>query len=242
MTACNSRVLASVALFALLLMLPACAKKTLAAKTPAPPPPAPAPTATIAASPENVQQGQSTQLTWHTENASTVNIAGLGVVPANGSRTVRPSESTTYDLAASGPGGNADASARVTVSMPPVAQAPEPTLDELFARNIRDVYFAYDKYDMDGEEQSIAQKDAQFLSAHPELKIQVQGHCDERGSVEYNLALGANRANAVKEALTHAGIAGDRITTISYGKERPFCTEHNEECWHQNRVGHLVRQ
>jgi len=236
------RVLAVVALFALLLLLPACAKKTAVAKTPTPPPPAPAPTATIAASPENVQQGQSTQLTWHTANANTVNISGLGTVPASGSREVRPSESTTYDLTASGPGGNADASARVTVSMAPVAQAPEPTLDELFARNVRDVYFAYDKFDVDSEEQSIAQNDAQFLSAHPGVKVLIEGHCDERGSVEYNLALGANRANAVKQALTQAGISGDRIATISYGKEKPFCTEHSEECWHRNRVGHLVRQ
>ena len=242
MSTSNPRILAVVALFALLLMLPACAKKTAVAKTPEPPPPAPAPTATIAASPDNVQQGQPTQITWHTENANTVHISGLGTVPANGSRDVRPSESTTYQLTANGPGGNTDASARVTVTMPPVAQAPEPTLDELFARNVRDIYFAYDKYDVGGEEQSIAQNDAQFLSAHPGLKILVEGHCDERGSVEYNLAPGANRANAVKQALTQAGISADRIATISYGKEKPFCTDHSEECWHQNRVGHLVRQ
>jgi peptidoglycan-associated lipoprotein len=72
------------------------------------------------------------------------------------------------------------------------------------------------------------------------VKITIEGHCDERGSTEYNLALGDNRAGAVRTALVQGGIAADRIRTISYGKERPFCTQSNEECWQQNRRGHFV--
>ena len=242
MAALSPRHWCGMAIVAGLLLLPACAKKVTTAKTPPPPPPAPAPTATIAASPETLEPGQATQLNWRTENASTITINGLGTVPASGSRQVTPTQSTTYQLTAVGPGGSADASARVTVNAPPVAQAPQPTLDELFTRNVTDVFFAYDKYEMDSEEQSIAQKDAQFLATHPDLKIQVEGHCDERGSVEYNLALGDNRANAVKEALVRAGVTGDRIKTVSYGKERPFCNDHSEECWHLNRRGHIARQ
>ena len=74
------------------------------------------------------------------------------------------------------------------------------------------------------------------------MNFTVEGHCDERGSTEYNLALGDQRASAVKSALTAAGVSASRIKTISYGKEKPFCTESNEACWQQNRRGHLVYQ
>jgi peptidoglycan-associated lipoprotein len=84
------------------------------------------------------------------------------------------------------------------------------------------------------------QGDIAFLQQHAGVHITIEGHCDSRGSTEYNLALGDNRAGAVKNALVQGGIAADRIRTISYGKERPFCTEENEQCWQQNRRGHLV--
>ena len=77
---------------------------------------------------------------------------------------------------------------------------------------------------------------------HPNIKFTIEGHCDERGSIEYNLALGDNRANSAKQALVAAGVGADRIQTVSYGKERSFCTEHNEECWQQNRRARFVYQ
>ena len=83
---------------------------------------------------------------------------------------------------------------------------------------------------------------AQFLQQHANLRFTLEGHCDERGSTEYNLALGDKRAAAVKEALVKGGVNGSRINTISYGKEKPFCTESNEQCWQQNRRGHFVLQ
>ena len=79
------------------------------------------------------------------------------------------------------------------------------------------------------------------MADHPDLKLMVEGHCDERGSIEYNLALGVNRANAVKTELTKLGVSADRIHTQSFGKEKPFCSDSNEECWAQNRRGHVVK-
>ena len=84
------------------------------------------------------------------------------------------------------------------------------------------------------------QADASFLKQHPNMMFIIEGHCDERGSTEYNLALGDNRANAAKQALVQQGVAGGRIRTISYGKEKPFCTESTEACWQQNRRAHFV--
>ena len=160
----------------------------------------------------------------------------------SGSRQVTPTDSTTYHLIAKGAGGTQDATARVTVNAPPPPPPPSPSLTEeqLFAQNVKDIYFDYDKYDVRASEQGSLQGDAQFLQQHPNIHITIEGHCDERGSTEYNLALGTNRADTVKNALIQAGVGGDRIKTISYGKEKPFCTESNESCWQQNRRGHFV--
>ena len=79
-----------------------------------------------------------------------------------------------------------------------------------------------------------------FLSQHPSIKVLIEGHCDDRGSEEYNIALGTSRAESVKRALVQEGIAADRIRTVSYGKEKPFCTQDDEQCWQQNRVDHFA--
>ena len=125
---------------------------------------------------------------------------------------------------------------------PPVDNSAQLTEEQLFNQSIKDIYFDYDQYEVSATQQSSITASAQFLAAHPGIKFSVEGHCDERGSTEYNLALGDNRANAVKAALVRAGIPGDRIRTISYGKEKPFCNESNESCWQQNRRGHFVYQ
>ncbi len=225
-----------------IMLLGACHKK--AAPPPPPPPPAPtAPTASLSANPNTINQGQSTTLTWQTTNASDVSIDGIGAVETSGSRQVTPPDSTTYHLVAKGAGGTQDATARVTVNAapaPPPANTSSATEEELFAQNVKDVYFDYDKSDIRASDQAAIQADASFLQQHPGIHITVEGHCDERGSTEYNLALGTNRADSVKNALIQAGVSGDRIKTYSYGKEKPFCTEHNEECWQQNRRGHFV--
>ena len=104
------------------------------------------------------------------------------------------------------------------------------------------MYFDYDKSDIRSDQQSSVQSNAQFLGQHPNINITIEGHCDERGSTDYNLALGDQRASAVKNVLVTLGVNAGRIKTISYGKEKPFCTESNEACWQQNRRGHFVFQ
>jgi len=230
------------ALLTVAFLFTGCSKKVAKVTPPAPPAP-PAPTATLAAAPDVVQQGQSTTLTWQTQNANDISITGLGAVPASGSRSITPGSSTTYTLTAKGAGGNQNASTRVTVN--PAATAtkqPSESEEDLFARNVKDIFFEFDKAEIGGEESSIAQSNAQFLAQHANVKIMIEGHCDDRGSEEYNLALGVSRANSLKELLAKNGIDGARMSTTSYGKEKPFCTGDNEECWHQNRRDHLMYQ
>ena len=230
---------------AVLIFLLGCSSKKMAKVTqpPTPPPPAVAPTVSLTASPDVIQQGQSTVLTWQTSNATDISIEGLGTVPASGSRSVTPSSSRTYTLMAKGPGGANEASARITVN--PVAArvtTPQPSDGDLFASNVRDVYFNFDDSRIRADESPVAQKDASFLSQRSNVKVLIEGHCDDRGSEMYNLALGTKRAEAVKEALVQQGVDASRIKTVSYGKEKPFCTQENEDCWQQNRRDHFVLQ
>ena len=220
----------------------ACKKKV--APAPPPPPPPPAPTASISVNPSSIQTGQSASLSWQTSNATDISIDGIGAVQANGSQSVAPTESTTYHLTAKGAGGTQEASARLTVTQPPPPPPPPtaPTVsdEDLFNQNIKDIYFDFDKFDIRADQNESMQADEQFLTQHTNINLTIEGHCDERGSIEYNMALGDKRANAVKQALTAAGISEGRIHTISYGKEKPFCSESNETCWQQNRRGHFV--
>lgn len=234
---------ALVAALGAVMMLGACHKKT-APPPPPPPPPPPSPTASISVSPDTIQPGQSATLSWQTTNATDVSIDGIGAVQGNGTQSVSPSQSTTYHLTAKGAGGTQEATARLTVtqSPPPPPPTPSPTDEDLFSQNIKDIYFDYDKSDVRADQQADLQADAQFLSQHPNVNFTIEGHCDDRGSTEYNLALGDQRASSVKNALTTLGISASRIKTISYGKEKPFCTEDNEACWQQNRRAHFVYQ
>lgn len=225
-----------------ILFLSACHKKQPPPPPPPPPPPA-APTASLTASPETIDSGQSSTLSWQTTNATDVSIQGIGAVQPNGSQQVTPTASTTYTLTAKGEGGTQSATARVTVNAaPPPPQQTQTSLtdEQMFAQNVKDIYFDYDKSDVRADQQSSIQADAAFLQQHANITFTVEGHCDERGSTEYNLALGDSRASAVKNALVGAGIGADRIKTVSFGKEKPFCTESNESCWQQNRRGHFV--
>jgi peptidoglycan-associated lipoprotein len=128
---------------------------------------------------------------------------------------------------------------------PPAAPAPAPVTSSIlpgsaqdFKVNVGDtVHFALNQYNIEDNDKSTLMKQAAWLERYPTVRLTIEGHCDERGTREYNLALGARRANAVKEFLVAQGVAGDRLETISYGKERPICTESNEECWAQNRRG-----
>ena len=238
MQSMNRKSLVLAVSLAAMLTVAGCHKKKPAPPPPPAPPAAPAPTATITATPDTVAPGGSSTLTWSTTGANNVSIAGLGTVATSGTQTVSPTQTTTYNLSAQGDGGSTNASATVTVTAAP-APPPAPTesnIDEAaFEAAVKPVFYDYDSYDIRPDAQSTIQADANFLNQHPELKVVIGGYCDERGSTEYNLALGENRANAAKQALVTAGVSPDRLRTVSYGKEKQFCTEHNEACWQQNR-------
>jgi peptidoglycan-associated lipoprotein len=223
-------------------------KKKPVATTPPPvqtPPPAPAqPTVTLSADPTSINKGDSSTLSWTSTNATQLNISPeVGTVTAEGSTKVSPADSTTYTVTASGPGGSATSTARITVSAPPpppVEKAPEPSWAELFLKEVQDAYFDFNKADVRPDARTALAKTAQFFRDHPQARATIEGHCDERGSTEYNLALGDRRAAATKQYLVSLGVSADRLTTVSFGKEKQFCNEHNETCWQQNRRGHFV--
>ena len=205
----------------------------------------PAPTANLTADPLAIDLGQSVVLNWRTTDATTVSIDGIGKVPINGTQTVSPATSTNFHLTAVGDGGTVEANVRVTVRVPVAPTVPNEGAgtegagamgsDAVFHQNVPDIFFDYDSYALRPEGESAATKAASYLVAHPDIRIVIGGYCDDRGSAEYNLALGENRANSAKSALVSAGVPAARIRVVSFGKEKQFCTEETEECWQQNR-------
>ncbi|HLY99547.1 MAG TPA: peptidoglycan-associated lipoprotein Pal [Candidatus Angelobacter sp.] len=226
-----------------LVLVTGCKKKQ--PTPPPPPPPAPKPvTATLTANPASIERGQSSTLTWSTENADQITLDGKAV-DASGSQSVSPTQTTTYHLSATGKAGTQTADAQIAVTVPPPPPVappppPPPNDDAIFAQNVQDIYFDYDKFDLRADSQQALARAAQAISQHPNWKVRIEGNCDERGSTEYNLTLGENRANAAKQALTQAGVTESQLQTISYGKEKPVCTEANDDCWQKNRHDHFV--
>jgi peptidoglycan-associated lipoprotein len=134
----------------------------------------------------------------------------------------------------------AQAGPQAAPAPPPVATI-TPGSRQDFEQNVGDrVFFDYDRADLDQQDRDVLQRQAQWLARYPAVTLVVEGHADERGTREYNLALGARRAASVKEFLTSLGVTGARVETISYGKERPLCAESTEQCWQTNRRGMSV--
>jgi peptidoglycan-associated lipoprotein len=244
-------------LSALVLFAVGCKKKV-----PPPPPPPPPPTVTTAppppaapvinsftAEPSTVEAGQSSTLRWSITGATDMSIDhGVGAVQSTGQRQVFPRTSTSYMLTVRGPGGMDSRSVTVEVSSappppPPAPRAPQINSSELLGQQGQDAFFDYDMSEIRGDGRDALTKDAallkQIFQTDPNFSVVVEGHCDERGSAEYNLALGDRRATAAKDFLVQLGVPADRLKTISYGKERPQCTEANEPCWQKNRRAHL---
>jgi peptidoglycan-associated lipoprotein len=221
-----------------------CKKKPPAATTPAytPPPAAVKPTASLSADRTTIDAGESVKLSWTTTDANNVSIAPeVGAVTPQGSTTVTPAESTTYTLTASSAGGNADSSVRISVNAAAAAPPPEnQSFEQLFLKEVHDAFFDYDSAQIRPDARTVLQGDANFLKSYPNAHVTIEGYCDERGSTEYNLALGQRRANAVKEYLVSLGVSATNLSTTSWGKEKQFCTESNEACWQQNRRGHFT--
>ena len=123
-----------------------------------------------------------------------------------------------------------------THEAPPVTSSIVPGSAEDLRVNVGDtVHFAFDQYNIQDNDKATLQRQASWLQKYPAIRVTVEGDCDERGTREYNLALGARRANAVKEFLVSLGVSSSRVETISYGKEHPICTQSSEDCWAQNR-------
>src|SRR5271168_3797729 len=221
-------------------------KKPVASTPPthaAPAPSAAQPTVTLSASPASVNTGGTVTLSWTSTDATDADIEpGVGKVAVQGATPVNPEASTTYTITATGPGGTATASARVTVGAPApkVPVSGNQSMSELFEQNVKDAYFDFNKADVRPDARDALAKTAEFLRSYPQVRVTIEGHCDERGSTEYNIGLGERRAQAAKNYLISLGIGANRMDTVSWGKERPFCTEHTEECWQQNRRAHFV--
>lgn len=135
------------------------------------------------------------------------------------------------DLAAASPPGAGREEAE-SAARPPAA--------EVSPIEIEDVYFDFDQFTLRSDAKPILEADAQLLALHPDGRLLIEGHCDERGSSDYNLVLGERRAQAVKRFLEGQGVEASRMDVITYGKEKPFCTERNDECWQKNRRAHFI--
>jgi peptidoglycan-associated lipoprotein len=261
----NIRTLSAAVFAATFLLATAGCKKKVAAAPPPPPPPVEAPKPpppepkpqapridTFAAEPATIERGQSSTLRWSVANATNMTIdQGLGAVQANGTRQVSPGNSTTYTLTASGAGGTQTRAVTVTVNAPPPPPPPKPkpptvtiSSADLLSREAQDVYFDYDKSDLRADAQRAAMANAELLrrifAQDSNFTVLIEGHCDERGSAEYNLGLGDRRATSLKDYYVQQGLPANRIRTISYGKERPQCTDANEACYQRNRRDHMV--
>jgi peptidoglycan-associated lipoprotein len=239
----RNRVLAGIVLLVAMIAIAGCGKKKPSPiDNTAPPISGNPPIAQLTATPTSITAGDQVVLSWRTTGATTISIDGIGDVPSTGVKTVTPEVSTSYHLVARGDGGSADASARVTVNAVANAVAvPGPTTtndlteDEKFKASVQDIFFDYDSYEVRPDAATALSNAAAYLARNTNVKVLIGGYCDERGSNEYNLTLGQSRATSVKTALTQAGISPDRLRVVSFGKEKPFCSESTEECWQQNR-------
>jgi peptidoglycan-associated lipoprotein len=229
--------------FISVVFLSSCHKQVAKAPTvPSPTPKPDAPMVTLQASPDTITRGGSSTLTWSSSNATQATLTpGVGSVGTQGSRRVGPTDFTVYTITATGPGGAATATASIAVTAANSAPSTSgPTLEQLFQQSVRDSYFDYDKSDIRPDAQDTLTRDADFLRGHSDVRFTIEGHCDERGGEEYNLALGDRRAAATKQFLVSLGISTDRIQVVSLGKEHPFCSAEDEACYQQNRRGHFV--
>lgn len=123
---------------------------------------------------------------------------------------------------------------------PAAKEEPIPAAEEKKMLELRHAFFDFDKSLIRDDAKAPLQNNAEFLRANKNTKIVIEGHCDERGTIEYNIALGQRRAESAKRYLVNLGIDASRIATVSYGKERPFCKEHNEDCYQSNRRAHFI--
>jgi peptidoglycan-associated lipoprotein len=198
--------------------------------------------------PSVIERGQAATLRWSTNNATSIAIDnGVGDVQSVGTRRITPAETTTYRLTASGPNGVVNGTTTVTVTNPAPVVNPtntnKTTLDNEVNSLLQDAYFDYDSNQIRADARDVLTKNADALKKifadFPNASVIVEGHCDERGSAEYNLGLADQRASSTKEFLVSIGVPASKLKTVSYGKERPQCTEASEACYQKNRRAHF---
>lgn len=207
-----------------------------------PQPPQP-PKADITVVPDRIVRGQTAVLSWVTASASQVDISGIGSVGRRGTETIYPTQTTTFHLTASGPGGSAEDSATITVVEPPQppAPTPQPDIAGMFAQNVQDIFFDFNKDDIRPDVASTLQRAANFLRQHPNLRVVIEGNCDMIGEDVYNAGLGQRRADNTAAALVQLGVNSNQLRTLSLGRTEQFCSESmDESCRQLNRRSHFV--
>ncbi|MBI4457079.1 MAG: peptidoglycan-associated lipoprotein Pal [Acidobacteria bacterium] len=226
--------------------VPAATSRPTTQPAPAPAGPSREPTVEIKADPSILKPGESFTLSWNSTEAERLIIDnGIGTVAISGSLQIKPPQSSTYTAVATNRVGSASASTRVTVTTPEVEAAPPSSpsmeIEEIMRQGlIKDVFFEYDKSDLTPQAQETLKQDADYLRRFPNVAFILEGHCDERGTAEYNLALGDRRAQSAKDYLVSLGVNPSRLETISYGKERPFTEGHDEAAFALNRRAHFA--
>ena len=205
----------------------------------------PAPTIELKASPSTIERGNQTTLSWTSTAANSILIdGGIGNVAETGSLVLSPRESITYTAIAKGTDSDTRASTRVTVvdrsDRSVVSSDLEGLQRAIEEGKVRPVFFQYDLADLSPEGKRILTENARWISQFPEAVAIIEGHCDERGTEEYNLALGDRRAQAARDYLLEVGVAAGQLEALSFGEERPFSACHEESCWKRNRRAHFV--
>jgi peptidoglycan-associated lipoprotein len=211
---------------------------------------------TCSSSVANIDQGQTLEIVGHTmtkpdrqdvsyswsSSGGTIEGSGRRVTINTGGLPAGDYHVTGHASLVSNPSTTVDCETAFRVNQPVAtnvasvsARADNTTNEEAFHENVRDALFDYDSYKIRPDAQAAIEHAARYLNDHPSIRVLIGGYSDERGSAEYNLALGENRANAARNALIAAGVAAERLQIISYGKEVQFCTADNETCWQQNR-------
>ena len=207
-----------------------------------------APSLEIRVEPSVIRRGDSALLSWESRGADEVRIDhGIGVVDPSGRIKLFPEETTSYRLSATGPGGTVERTATIEVSADRTGVIDEedllpPDRDGEVPLAVEPVFFNFDSSALDARNVATLEANARWFS-HPDnaqVRFVLEGHCDERGTDEYNLALADKRAQVVRRFLMDAGIDPDRMTTIALGEERPFDTGRSEEAWAGNRRVHFV--
>lgn len=206
----------------------------------------PPPALKVSVEPESIARGDSALLSWEAEHADHVTISqNVGIVETSGRIRFFPDETTTYAVSAKGPGGTTTRDVTIRVTDAPVRLGEEDLelpLEERFERFVRPVFFEYDSAELSEEAKLTLDSNIGWLlrPENADLPFTIEGHCDERGTEEYNLALGDKRAQTVRAYLVENGVKASRITTVSLGEESPFDTGRTEEAWALNRRAHFV--